>query len=364
MIKQFFGRFNKRAGASILTSFPFGSGFGYSGADSIPTIRRCISIYSQFLNILDLETEDDRPHYFIDLLKAGPHAAYSRSAFMEALAWETLINGQFICRLGFDKQTGKIDRIYPFRSNTARAYTVKGDYADPEQIEKSGYYYRSNYSGRVFWPDEALHVKDCIGFQGDILNSQPRSYFFRTLFNQAAAVQNVSLGLANSGGRGAVLIEGLPMDDADNAKDIRDRFQKTLQSGLSETTSQVMGMPQGYKAHRLLADQSHSLMQWLAERTDLEVAKIFDVPFEILQVGKIGAQSLKEVHRAFIRYSVRSFLAKVADAFSLAVNDGTVFVFRVGKLRFSDAREAAQYYSALITDGVLSPAEVKAELES
>ena len=32
-------------------------------------------------------------------------------------------------------------------------------------------------------------------------------------------------------------------------------------------------------------------------------------------------------------------------------------------MRFSDAREAAAYYSALISDGVLSPAEVKEALE-
>ena len=74
--------------------------------------------------------------------------------------------------------------------------------------------------------------------------------------------------------------------------------------------SQVMGMPMGYKPHRLLAEQSHSLITWLAERNDLELAKIWDVPFEILQVGKIGGQALKktkpETAGCFFRTKVRS----------------------------------------------------------
>ena len=105
------------------------------------------------------------------------------------------------------------------------------------------------------------------------------------------------------------------------------------------------------------------MITWLAERNDLELAKIWDVPFEILQVGKIGAQSLKEVWRQWIRINLRAFTGKVAQAFTDAVNDGTKFVFRVGKLRFSDQREASAYYSALIQDGVLSATEVKEALE-
>ena len=364
MIQALMNRLKKRQGGSQLaTAWSFGNiAPVYGSVEGLATTRRCISLYSQFLNLLDLETEDEKTdHYFIDLLEK-PHPAYRKSDFMEALAWEVLLNGQFICRLIYDRGSGKIKRIDPYRYNTARAYVTKGDYNDPESVA-TGFYYRSSYSAKMWWPDEALHIKDNLQSRGDMVNAYPRSYFYKALFDSGVAVQNSTLGLGLSGGRGPVLIEGLPMDDAEQSKKVRDNFQKLLQSGLKETTSQVMGMPLGYKPHRLLADQSHSLITWLAERNDLELAKLWDVPFEILQVGKIGAQSLKEVWRQWIRINLRAFTGKVAQAFTDAVNDGTKFVFRVGKLRFSDQREASAYYSALIQDGVLSAPEVKEALE-
>lgn len=356
-IKQRAGNFN------LETAWPFGSiSPVFGGIEGLPTIRRCLSVYATALNIVDLETENEKPHYFIDLLER-PHPAFSKSDFYEALVWETLVNGQFICKVKYDRVTGKIKELIPFRNNSARAYAVKGDYDDAESLSTNGFYYRSNYTGKVFWPDEALHVKDNLQARGDMLNGYPRSFYYKTLFDFGCGVLNASKGLAYSGGRGAVLIEGLPMDSAQTSESIRKRFENLLQSGLDSSTKQVMGMPSGYKAQRLMAEQGHSIMAWLAERSDLEIAKIFDVPYEILQVGKIGSQSLKEVYRQFIRTSLRNFLYKVQQAFNHSVGDGTKFIFRIGKMRFSDAREAGTYYSALIQDGVLSPEEVKKELE-
>ena len=278
------------------------------------------------------------------------------------LCWEVLLNGQFICEILYDRATGKIIGLDPYRNNDIRAYIKSGDYANPKAV-RNGFYYRSTFSGQVLWPDEVLHIKDNLQVRGDILNAYPRSYFYKTLFDSGVGVMNCTLGLANSGGRGAVVMEGLPLDSAEDSEETRKNFKEQVQSGLSETTSGVIGLPEGYKPHRLLPEQGHSLMTWLAERNDLELAKIFDIPFEILQVGKIGAQSLKEVWRQFIRINMRAFTSKVSMAFTDAVNDGTKFVFRVGKLRFSDQREASQYYSSLIDTGVLSPAEVQEALE-
>ena len=362
MIQALLNRFKKRQGGSQLaTAWPFGGGLPLGNVTGLATTRRCISIYAQFLSILDLETEQgDDDHYFIKLLER-PHPCFSKSSFMESLAWETLLNGQIICRLLYDR-TGKIKAILPYLNATAKGYVKSGDYNDPRKT--MDFYYRSNYSDEIWWPDECLHVKDNLQpGRADLINAYPRSYFYKTLFDSGIAVQNATLGLGMSGGRGAVLIEGLEVEEDEKQKEVREIFQKTLQQGLKETTSQVMSMPPGYKPHRLLSDQSHSMLTWLAERNDLELSKLWDVPFEILQVGKIGAQSLKEVWRQFIRINLRAFSSKIASEFSRAVGDGTKFVFRVGKLRFSDQREASQYYSSLIDTGVLNPQEVKEILE-
>ena len=222
MFKGIINRLRKRGNAQIETSFPLGtisSAFG-GNIEGLATTRRCISLYSTFLSILDLETEDGRnDHYFIKLLEK-PHPAYKKSDFLEAIAWEVLLNGQFIGRLVYDRADGKIKRIDPYRHNSARAYIKSGDYGDPESVAK-GFFYRSNYSPRVWYSDECLHIKDSLQSRGDIVNAYPRSYYYKNLFDSGVAVQNVTLGLAMSGGRGAILIEGLPFSDSEQDKQVR-----------------------------------------------------------------------------------------------------------------------------------------------
>ena len=362
MLKNILKRFQKRQAVQLSTAWPFGQmAPAYGGIESLATTRRCISLYSQFLSILALETEDEKDHYFLKLLDQ-PHPVYDRIAFLEALCWELLLNGQFVCRLIYDRNTGKIVRIDPYRNRSALAYVRKGDYSDPESLA-SGVYYKSNFSPKVWFPYETLHIKDSLQSRGDALNAYPRSYFYRNLFNSGTAVANANLGLSQTAGRGPVLLTGIPEGDADSDAEVRKQVQQLLQSGFSSSGNQTLTLPDGYEVKRMLGEQSHELIIFLSERNDLELAKIWDVPFEILQVGKIGAQSLKEVWRQWIRINLRAFATKVADGFSQAVGDGTKFCFRVGRLRFSDQREAANYFSAMIQDGVLSPGEVKEALE-
>ena len=280
---------------------------------------------------------------------------------MEALCWELLLNGQFVCRLIYNNR-GLITRIDPYRHNTARAYVVNGDYGDPESVAK-GFYYRSTYNSRIWWPDEALHIKDSLQSRGDLVNGYPRSFYFKNLFDAGVSTQNATLGLSLSGGRGPVMIEGLPLDNAEQSQTVRENFSKIVQSGLKESTSQVMGLPVGYKAHRLLNEQSHSMITWLAERNDYELAKLWDVPVELMSIGRLGAQAAKEVWRSWIRFTLRGFVKKIADAFSDAVNDGTVFQFKIGATRFSDQREASLYFSQLVQAGVLPAEEARKMLE-
>lgn len=363
MLKNILNRFQKRqAGVQLSTSWPSGMiAPAYGGIESLATTRRCISLYSQFLSILELEAEDkkDDGHYFLKLIEQ-PHPVYDRIAFYEALCWELLLNGQFVCRLIYDRNTGKIVRIDPYRNRSALAYVRKGDYSDPVALAQ-GVYYKSNFSPEAWFPYETLHIKDSLQSRGDALNAYPRAYFYRNLFNSGTAVANANLGLSQTAGRGPLLLTGIPEGDSESDAEVRKQVQQLLQSGFSSSGNQTLTLPKGYDVKRMLGEQSHDLIIFLSERSDLELAKLWDVPFEILQVGKIGAQSLKEVWRQWIRITLRAFATKVANELSKAA--GVKLCFRVGRLRFSDQREAANYFSAMMQDGVLSPKEVKEALE-
>ena len=62
---QLFNRLKKRQtederlATKVATSWPFGGIAPVTGSiEGLATTRRCISLYSQFLSLLDLETED------------------------------------------------------------------------------------------------------------------------------------------------------------------------------------------------------------------------------------------------------------------------------------------------------------------
>ena len=308
-----------------------------------------------------METKSGKDHYIFKVLQ-NPHRLFTKSDFYQILCWETLIRGQFIARLKYDYR-GHITGFLPFTGGRARGFPYKGDYGDTETLENSGYYFQSFYSGKRFSPDEALHIRDLLPVSGDLINGVSRISTFKTAFQTARSVHNVSLGLANSAGRGPVMISGVPFSNSDQDKIVRDRFRKVLQSGLSSTGSQVMSMPTGYKAERLLQDQAFSLISWLSEQSEKSICQVFDIPYQLITVGKTSIQPLKEITRHFIRVPLRNFLNKVSQALEKAVGDGTEFYFNPSKFRFSDAREAGLYFDTLLRGEVLTPEQVRKELE-
>ena len=354
--------FQKRAASpNVETVWPYGSGLSYGSLQNLPVIRRCVSVYSQFLNILSLETKSGKSHYIFEVLKR-PHPLFSKSDFYQILCWETLIRGQFIARLKYDFR-GHITKLFPFTGGRARGFPFKGDYGDTESLDQNGYFFQSFYSGKRFMPDEALHIRDCLPVSGDLINGVSRISAFKTAFETARSVHNMQAGYADSGGRGPVLVTGVPLTNSDQDKIVRERAQKLLQSGLRSGSNQVMAMPKGYTVERLLNDQGGPLITWLSEQSEKHIAQVFDIPFPLIEVGKTSIQPLKEITRHFIRVPLRNFLDKVAQALSKAVGDGTEFYFNPSKFRFSDAREAGLYFDALVNRGIMTPAEVKKELE-
>lgn len=344
--------------AALSTSFPYGTGLGgLSRANNIASIKRCVSIYANFLKILQLEPED---HYLTKLIENGPHPAINKNTFYDFLCWDAKIYGQHISRLKFDGR-GRISAFLPYINRGALAYPREGGFDDPAKILTKGFYYRSHLDSAVWERDECFHFRD--SSSGDLLNAYPPAFDVKGNFDTAGAVQNVLRGLAYSGGRGAVMIEGFALSDKEEDKTVRKIFKEQLQQGLADTTSQVITMPQGFKPHALLQQNSHALIPWIAEHSLLEISQIFNVPHELLVVGKTSLQSLKEITRHFVRTTLRAYVDSVAKEITKAAGDGATFSYNLASLRHSDARETSQFLAQLVQTEVLSPKEAKEILE-
>ena len=336
---------------------PFSNNFPPTQATRLATVGRCLRLYSDFLLQTPLEPSE---HYLTKLLNK-PNRWQSKKNFYESLVFELLLNGNFHAKVNFDA-TGKVTALLPFRVGQIYCHPSDGEYSDPVALQRGGHYYK-DFKGRVFMPDEILHLRDSMFNTSDQLNGLSRIYLYEILFQSGYSVQAVQQSLSASGLRPSWLLSGLPEDSPENTKEVRDTIKKFFQSGQSAQAGAVLSLPEGFELKQLMLNNPENALEFLASKSDLDIARIFSVPIELIgradAEGEGGAQHIKESHRFFIKNSLTSFFKNISDALETLAMDGTQFKYEVDRFRASDLREQSQYLSQLVTSEVLSPQEAK-----
>ena len=337
---------------------PFSNNFPPTKATRLATVGRCLRLYSDFLVQTPLEPES---HYLTKLLNK-PNRWQSKKNFYESLVFELLLNGNFHAKIEYDS-TGKVTAILPFRVGQIYCHPTNGEYSDPVSLQRGGYYYK-DFKGRVFMPDEILHLRDSMFNTSDQLNGLSRVYLYELLFQSGYSIQAVQQSLSASGLRPSWLLSGLPEEDPKATKEVRDTIKQFFQSGQSSTPGAVLSLPEGFELKQLMLNNPENALEFLASKSDLDIARIFSVPIELIgradAEGEGGAQHIKESHRFFIKNSLTSFFKNISDSLENLAMDGTTFEFTVDRFRASDLREQGQYISQLVGAEVLSASEAKA----
>lgn len=362
MLRAIKNIFNKRQ--SVLGErsewIPFSNNFPPTKSTRLATVGRCLRMYSDFLLQTELVTKDGKPHYILDLLEQ-PNSFDTKKTFYEKLVFELLMNGNFHCYIDSDNR-GQVKALLPYRSGQLYAYANKGEYSDPISIHKKGFYYQ-DFKGRVFMPDEILHLKDMMFNSSDNLNGYARTYIYELNFQSGYSIQQVQCSLSQSGLRPPLLLTGLPESDKEGLKNVRDTVKSFFKSGQSAAAGGVLTLPEGYDIKNLMLQSPERALEFLSSTSDLNIARIFCVPIELLArsdaEGQSGGNHLKEANRFFIKTTMKSFLKNVSNALEMLSMDGTKFEFLVDKLRASDLREESQYWSQMVTAGIYSPEEAK-----
>jgi len=365
MIKGIKNLFNKRQ--SVLGErsewIPFSNNFPPSRATRLATVGRCLRLYSDFLTQLPLLADGSNNHYLIDLLNK-PNVFDSRKTFFEKLTYELLLNGNFICAIDYDS-TGRVTSLLPYRSGQIYAYSRSGEYGDPVSINKYGYFYR-DFKGRVYMPDEIFHLKDVMFSSVDNLNGLSRVYLYELAFQSSSAVNNVQFSLSQSGLRPPLLLSGLPEDNNESIKDVREVVKEFFERGQSSQAGGVLTLPSGYDIKTMMVSNPEKALEFLTSKSDLDISRIFAVPIEFLSRSdgnnQAGSNHLKEAHRFFIKTSLNSFLKGIADKLSELASDGSEFKFNIQPIKSSDLREEAQALQQLVAGGILTSQEAKLRL--
>ena len=336
---------------------PFSNNFPPTQATRLATVGRCLRLYSDFLLQTPLEPKD---HYLSKML-AKPNRWQSKKNFYESMAFELLLNGNFMAKVDYDSR-GQVIALLPFRAGQIYCHPVNGEYSDPVALQRGGYYYK-DFKGRVFMPDDIFHLRDSMFNTSDQLNGLSRVYLYELLFQSGYSIQAVQQSLSASGLRPSWMLSGLPEDNPESTKSVRDTIKAFFQSGQSAQPGAVLSLPEGFELKQLMLNNPENALEFLASKSDLDIARIFSVPIELIgrsdAEGEGGAQHIKESHRFFIKNSLTSFFKNISDAFEMLTMDGTTFEFKVDRFRASDLREQSQYINQLVTSEVLSPAEAK-----
>lgn len=339
--------------------YSFSNNFPPSSSVKLSAVGRCLRLYSDFLLQIPLETKDGGDHYLIDLLKK-PNLFDTKKTFMEKLVYQVMLNGNFHAKINYNER-GQITALLPYTPAALYAYPNSGEYNDPITLNQ-GYFYR-DFKGRIFMPDEIFHIKDMMFSGFDQLNGLSRIYVYQSIFEAGGGIENVVCSLGRSGLRPPFLLTStIPDISKEQMKAVREIVEKFLKHERAASAG-VLTLPSGFDAKPLMVQNPDRTLEFLSNKSSLDIARIFGVPTELVgrpaKEGGQSAQQAKEANRFFIRTSLKAFLKGVSDSLDTLAMDGTEFEFKVDKFLASDRREESQYISQLVQSGVLSKEDAK-----
>ena len=338
---------------SIASDNSFYQNFSSVASSRLATVSKALRIYSDCLNICPLKTKSKKDHWFLRLIKK-PCSFLSTDDFYQALTYELFLSGFFRAKIEWDKN-GEATALYPYRTNQCLAYPDKGDFSDAQGIAKNGFYFRT-WRGEIYMPYEVLNISDFLYSTGDLLNPPGRLRLFRLNFSQGQAILDYQEKLSASGLKPSAVLTGLSDSDSESIESIRKDVEKFTSN---PSPGKILSLPSGYDIKNFMLDQQSParLLEYLSSFSDLSIARIMQIPIELLnrsdsKAQSSGGMSLKEAHRIFFKTTISSFLKKIADAFSMIA--GEPLYFDISALKYSDLREQAQFLKAMIDSEVIT----------
>ena len=345
------------AGAELVTSYPFGSGYT-AGTGALPGVYRALRIYADLLSLTPLKTKDGRAHYFIDLMRQPCRFATGQN-FYEQLVHSYFLFGNFYAKINYNTQ-GRVTALIPYQPTACRVYPNGNDYGDGPGIEARGIYFRDR-RGRILLESDCLHIRDALFTSYNLIESPSRIAIFNLAFTAGRSIAEVQASLSQSGLKSASLMNypaGATPESLDEVKKVVSNFFAGPQS---QSAGNILSLPEGFSIKGLTIANADKALEFLSSMSDLSIARLFSIPVEILHRAdgetQAGSQALKEAFRIFAKTSAKAFLMNIARSLSRVA--GTELYYDQGVFVGSDLREQSQYLSKLVQAQILKPSEAK-----
>ena len=314
-------------------------------SESISTLP--IGVFSKANNGDKIELDDNISY----LLKYKPNTYQNKVIFIEKIMVDLLIDGNSYVRI-FRNRNARVVELIPMQ------------YADMNIIYKEGrLFYHNDQTKEVIDSEDMLHFK---------LITKSDGYTGLSPIEQCKNAISWGLDLEKYGKsffENGAKLSGVLESDRTLSTEAIDRLRNSFNNNYSKLkgANQTAVLEEGlkYKPIQIAPDQA----QWLASRqfSIEEVARIFNLPPHLLKdLTKSSFNNIEMQSQEFVSYSLMPYLTRIELEMNIKLfrrtEVGKKYVkFNVNGLLRGNIKDRSEFYSKMISSGVMSINEVRAK---
>lgn len=314
-------------------------------SESISTLP--IGVFSKANNGDKIELDDNISY----LLKYKPNTYQNKVTFIEKIMVDLLIDGNSYVRI-FRNRNARVVELIPMQ------------YADMNIIYKEGrLFYHNDQTKEVIDSEDMLHFK---------LITKSDGYTGLSPIEQCKNAISWGLDLEKYGKsffENGAKLSGVLESDRTLSTEAIDRLRNSFNNNYSKLkgANQTAVLEEGlkYKPIQIAPDQA----QWLASRqfSIEEVARIFNLPPHLLKdLTKSSFNNIEMQSQEFVSYSLMPYLTRIELEMNIKLfrrtEVGKKYVkFNVNGLLRGNIKDRSEFYSKMISSGVMSINEVRAK---
>ena len=314
-------------------------------SESISTLP--IGVFSKANNGDKIELDDNISY----LLKYKPNTYQNKVTFIEKIMVDLLIDGNSYVRI-FRNRNARVVELIPMQ------------YADMNIIYKEGrLFYHNDQTKEVIDSEDMLHFK---------LITKSDGYTGLSPIEQCKNAISWGLDLEKYGKsffENGAKLSGVLESDRTLSTEAIDRLRNSFNNNYSKLkgANQTAVLEEGlkYKPIQIAPDQA----QWLASRqfSIEEVARIFNLPPHLLKdLTKSSFNNIEMQSQEFVSYSLMPYLTRIELEMNIKLfrrtEVGKKYVkFNVNGLLRGNIKDRSDFYSKMISSGVMSINEVRAK---
>jgi HK97 family phage portal protein len=342
-------------GAGDLTSYETQSSafVDYNTALTVNAVWACVSLISDTVSALPVDTYIRRdgiayPYRPKPAWVSKPDMAMPSVAFWQQTMISLLIDGNAFVRLFRDSRGEIVNMVVLNPLSVQVSRNALGQ----------KFYTTTSEGNKILSNDDVMHISGSILMPGDFRGKSPIDTL-RENIGLAISLESFAARFFGQGTLTQGVIEYPGALTAEQAENLAKSFDRQHKGFRKAHKTGILSGGAVFKPTTIANDQAQMLD---SRRLAVEdVARAYRVPTDMIGLNN-GGQSYNSIEQkqiAFLSHTIRPWVSKLEDAFSILLPDGAFLAFSTDDLLRGDYATRIEGYAKLLQNGVLSTNEVR-----